>query len=311
MNIVTITEVEYLNLLIEHKKNIPIWCGQEALNCYQNKELIKVKKNDNDLAVFLIPIDKNGVRRKYRYFPYLMPIILDEQNNVKLKEIYIIIFNYLFTKYDYVFVPLHPDFKLVASIASQGGLVEMRHTHIVNKKMIFEELNPKLRNHIKNAKKKVELIIDTNYQDYDFSEAIKGSKEEQDERTKLAKKIIDNNNGYVVKVKFENQVIAGLIIVFDNEWAYLLHSYLKKGVVRGAVSYMIFSAIDYAFDVIKVKYFDFEGSVIDEIDDFFSSFNADIVTYPYIIFSKTKDGFEKLINRSINIEGRIKKYERN
>ena len=34
MNIVTITEVEYLNLLIEHKKNIPIWCGQEALNCY-------------------------------------------------------------------------------------------------------------------------------------------------------------------------------------------------------------------------------------------------------------------------------------
>ena len=187
----------------------------------------------------------------------------------------------------------------------------MRHTHIVNKKMIFEELNPKLRNHIKNAKKKVELIIDTNYQDYDFSEAIKGSKEEQDERTKLAKKIIDNNNGYVVKVKFENQVIAGLIIVFDNEWAYLLHSYQKKGVVRGAVSYMIFSAIDYAFDVIKVKYFDFEGSVIDEIDDFFSSFNADIVTYPYIIFSKTKDGFEKLINRSINIEGRVKKYERN
>ena len=41
MNIVTITEVEYLNLLIKHKKNIPIWCGQEVLNCYQNKELCK------------------------------------------------------------------------------------------------------------------------------------------------------------------------------------------------------------------------------------------------------------------------------
>ena len=39
--------------------------------------------------------------------------------------------------------------------------------------------------------------------------------------------------------------------------------------------------------------------------------NADIITYPYIIFSKTKDGFEKLVNRSINIDGRVKKYERN
>ena len=104
MNIVTITEVEYLNLLIKHKKNIPIWCGQEVLNCYQNKELIKVKKNDNDLAVFLIPIDKNGVRRKYRYFPYLMPIILDEQNNVKLKEIYIIIFIYLLNMIMFLFL---------------------------------------------------------------------------------------------------------------------------------------------------------------------------------------------------------------
>lgn len=57
--------------------------------------------------------------------------------------------------------------------------------------------------------------------------------------------------------------------------------------------------------------FDFECSVIDKIDDFFMSFNADIITYPYIIFSKTKDGFEKLVNRSINIDGRVKKYERN
>ena len=311
MNIEIITETEYLNLLIKYKKNIPIWCGQEALNCYQNRELLKVKKNDKDLEVFLVPIDNNGVRRKYRYFPYLMPIVLNNQNNVKLKEIYKVIFNYLFNKYDYVFVPLHPDFKLVASIASQGGLVEMRHTHIVDHKMVFEKLNSKLKNHIKNAKNKVELIIDTNYQDYDFSEAIKGSRDEQVERSKLAKRIVDNNSGYVVKIKYENQVIAGLIIAFDNEWAYLLHSYQKKGVVRGAVSYMIFSAIDYAFDIEKVKYFDLEGSVIDKIDDFFSSFNADIVTYPYIIFSKTNDGLEKLINRSINIEGRIQKYENN
>lgn len=311
MMIENIDETEYLKLIIEYKKDIPIWCGQEALKCYQNKELIKVKKNEKDLAVFLIPIDNAGVRRKYRYFPYLMPIVLNAESNIKLKEIYKIIFSYLFNKYDYVFIPLHPNFKLVASISSQGGLVEMRHTHITNKKILLERLSSKLRNHIKNAKNKVELIIDKNYADYDFTKAIKGSVEEQNERSKLAKKILDASNGYAVKIKYENQIIAGIIVVFDKEWAYLLHSYQNKGIVRGVVPYMIFSAVNYAFDILKVKYFDFEGSVIDEIDDFFSSFNVDVITYPYIIFSKTKDDFENLINRSVNIDGRVKIYERN
>ena len=91
MMIENIDETEYLKLIIEYKKDIPIWCGQEALKCYQNKELIKVKKNEKDLAVFLIPIDNAGVRRKYRYFPYLMPIVLNAESNIKLKEIYKII----------------------------------------------------------------------------------------------------------------------------------------------------------------------------------------------------------------------------
>ena len=59
----------------------------------------------------------------------------------------------------------------------------------------------------------------------------------------------------------------------------------------------------------KIKYFDFEGSVINEIDDFFSNFNANIVNYPYVIYSNNKEQFYNLINRAINIEGRINKYE--
>ena len=69
---------------------------------------------------------------------------------------------------------------------------------------------------------------------------------------------------------------------------------------------MIFKAMDVSFNQKKIRYFDFEGSVIDEIDDFFSSFNGTIITYPYIIYSKDKAKMNELINRSINIEGRIK-----
>lgn len=311
MKIEIINELEYLEFLESNVRYIPVWCGKEAIECYENKELIKVVKNDVELAVFLIPLDTDGVRRKYRFFPYLMPITLERMNILRKKEVYKVIFNYLFNKYNYTFIPLHPEFKIVSSISSQGGLVEMRHTHVINKSLILDELNSKLKNHIKHAKNSVELIIDNDCTEYDFFKAIKGSVQEQKERSELAKRMIDRNKGVVVKVKYKDRIIAGLIVVFDQEWAYLLHSYQEAGEVRGIVPYMIFEATNYLFNKKKIKYFDFEGSVIDEIDDFFSTFDADIITYPYIIFSKNEDKFKYLINRSLKIEGRIKEYERN
>lgn len=307
MKIESISAKEYLNI-ISDLVYIPIYSDIEAIDIYSNKDFIKVTKNGNVILVMLVPIYNNGVRREYRYFPYINPIFIKEGNNVSKKSVLKLVFNYLFNKYDYTFIPLHPSFKLIASIQSEGGFVEMRHTHITDKKLTLENVSSKLRNHIKNASKEVKVVIDNDYSNFDFDFAIKGSKEEVLKRSGLTKKLIESGKGIVVKAMINGEVKAGIVCVYDKEWSYLLHSYQDKS-IRGVIPLLILSANDYLFDKVDIKYFDFEGSVIDEIDDFFSSFNVNIINYPYIIQAKDKDKLYNLINRSMNIEGRIKYYE--
>ncbi len=306
MEVITIDDFEYLNIIQKNLKNIPIWCDEEALKCYSKKELIKVCKKDNILAVFLIPLDNSGVRRKFRYFPYVSPILLQEKNNLQEKEILKVIFEYIFKKYDYTFIPLHPDFKNISSISSKGGFVEMRHTHVVDDILKLDDLNSKLRNHINHAKKEVDIVIDNDCSNFEFEYAIKGDEKEKINRTILVQNLVKNNKGILIKATKDGRVVAGLTVIYDNKWAYLLHSYQKEK-IRGVVPYLILKAIEYVFERYKISSFDFEGSVIDDIDNFFASFNAKIVNYPYVIFAKEKEKFFQLIERSKNIEGRMDK----
>ena len=308
MIIESITKDEYLEILNNNNIATPIYADQEAIDIYSNKEIIKVVKNDCTLAVFLVPIDNNGIRREYRFFPYVNPIFINNENNYSKKKILKKIFNYLFNKYDYCFIPLHPSFKMISAIQSEGGFVEMRHTHVTDKIISLDNVPAKLRNHIRNALKQVDVVIGRDYKDYDFNLAIKGDKDEIIKRSNLTKKLIDNGKGLVIKGVVDGKVNAGIICIYDNDWGYLLHSYQDK-TIRGIIPLLILKANEYLFDEIGIEYFDFEGSVIDEIDDFFSSFNVNIVNYPYIIESKSKNKFYGLISRSMNIEGRINEYE--
>ena len=308
MEIIEITKNEYTQLLNNSKMTVPVYGDIEAIECYEKCEIIKVVKNNLPVAVFLMPIDDNGIRREYRYFPYLMPILLKKESVLRQKEIYKVIFNYIFKKYNYTFIPLHPNFKIISAIASEGGLVEMRHTHVIKNKLTFESINSKLRNHIRNAIDKVTLVIDNSYKNFDFYQAIKGKESEVIKRSELAKKLLNNNKAFIIKAKYNNKIVAGMLVVFDKEWAYLLHSYQKEK-IRGVIPYMIMEATKEAFDKYKVKNFDLEGSVIEEIDNFFSSFDANIMSYPYIIQSKNQKKLYELIDRSMHIEGRIKEWK--
>ena len=304
MSISMISSNEYLDILHKNNISIPIYSDIEAIEVYSNKELIKVVENEKVLAVLLIPIDNFGVRREYRYFPYINPIFINVDNNLTKKKVLKYIFNYLFNKYDYSFIPLHPSFKLISSIQSEGGFVEMRHTHVTKSKLTIESLPAKLRNHVRNALKQVKVEISQDYTNYSFDKAIRGKEEEIAKRSKLAKKIIDNGKGIVITGTVNGEIKAGIICIYDKEWAYLLHSYNDK-TIRGIVPLLILKTTEYLFENKGIKFFDFEGSVIDEIDDFFSSFNVEIINYPYIIAAKEKDVLYSLIERSMNIEGRI------
>ena len=306
MKLEIINDKEYLELI--KNKNISLYNNQEALKYYDKHEIIKISNQSEILCLFLIPLKENGIRRKYRFFPYTGPIFLKELNNTKQKEILKIIFNYLFNKYEYAFIPLNPDFKMVSSLCSEGALVEMRHTHITNEPLKLEKLSSKLRNHINSSSKKINIEISTSYENYDFNKAIVSSGEELTLRTNLAKELLNNNKAITVIAYNDTKPIAGLVIAYDNDTAYMLHSYQDK-TIRGVIPALIYKATEYCFKNLKIKNFDFEGSVIDEIDDFFTNFNINITTYPYIIYSKNKQELIKLIDRSMNIEGRIRRLE--
>ena len=94
MIIESITKDEYLEILNNNNIATPIYADQEAIDIYSNKEIIKVVKNDCTLAVFLVPIDNNGIRREYRFFPYVNPIFINNENNYSKKKILKKIFNY-------------------------------------------------------------------------------------------------------------------------------------------------------------------------------------------------------------------------
>ena len=138
-----------------------------------------------------------------------------------------------------------------------------------------------------------------------FDIAIKGTAQEINNRSKMAINLIKNRNGKVFTAFKNNKAIAGVIIVFDYNSAILLHSWQNKDTERGTIPYLIYYAILWCFKNLNIKYFDFEGSVIKTIDDFFAEFNTEILIYPYIHFGKNKDELFKIIDRSINIDGRI------
>ena len=134
---------------------------------------------------------------------------------------------------------------------------------------------------------------------------LKGTAQEINNRSKMAINLIKNRNGKVFTAFKNNKAIAGVIIVFDYNSAILLHSWQNKDTERGTIPYLIYYAILWCFKNLNIKYFDFEGSVIKTIDDFFAEFNTEILIYPYIHFGKNKDELFKIIDRSINIDGRI------
>ena len=87
MKIEAISNNEYLEILTDNNINIPIYADKEAIEVYSNKEIIKVVKNNRTLAVFLVTIDNNGIRREYRFYPYISPIFINTENNYTKKKV--------------------------------------------------------------------------------------------------------------------------------------------------------------------------------------------------------------------------------
>lgn len=311
LNLKIISLEEYKNDLENITENIPVWIDPLTIECYKNKEIIKVTLDELPLVYYVVPYyiknNKKWAERKYRFFAYLSPFFVMDCPNKKRKEAIYLIYKYIFENYDYMYMPLHPNFTEISAIQGLGAFIESRHTHVLNGTLDLNKLDSKLRNNVKSASKKLKLTIDYDPSKFNFDIAIHGSKEEKKLRKEHALNLLRNHKAIIFTGYYNDEPIIGNIVTFDNEWVYGLHAWQVDKVPRGSGPFIIYSISKWAFEEKKLKYFDFEGSVMLSIDDYFCNFNAKQIIYPYIHYGKEKTKMLELIDISHDIEGRLYK----
>lgn len=295
-----------------NKKNIdlPIWANPQITIYYELRKFLTIWKGDELKGVFVVPVmirnNKYMVNRKFRFFPYVTPIIF-EKDNVKRREIVFEFFKYLVENFDEISLPMFPEFKDIAPIQSLSIFAEYWHTHVLQNKLELNNVSSKLRNHINKAELEIEIKIDDDYSTYLYNRAIKGPENEIEIRSKSGINIIKKGKGFFIRGinKITGMEVGAIMVAYDSKWAYLLHSWRDEMAPRGIIPLLIMKATEICFDTLKVETFDFEGAVIQDIDVFFSGFNATIVPYAYLYWAKDKARFYELLNYSINIPGRL------
>lgn len=309
LNLKIIDEHIYEKILKNYNVKIPVWIDSDTIQCYENKEIIMVELDEEPLVIYIVPYyykdDEIWAERKFRYFAYLSPLFVRNCPNKKRKEAIYLIFQYIFNKYDYMYMPMHPSFTEISSIQGLGAFMESRHTHVLKNVMDLSKLDGKLRNNIRSASKKIKVEISYDPSVFNFDIAIHGTDEEKQRRKQHALNLLKKHKAIIFTGYLDNEPIIGNMVTFDKEWVYGLHAWQIDKVPRGSGPFIIYSISKWAFERQKVKYFDFEGSVMQSIDDYFCNFNAEQIIYPYIHYGKNKENMLKLIDTSHDIEGRL------
>jgi hypothetical protein len=112
-------------------------------------------------------------------------------------------------------------------------------------------------------------------------------------------KFADNENSFAFVSYQNNKPIAASYCIYDKEKVYyLLGGYDSKNKHQGAGALAVDAAIKYSKEL-GISIFDFEGSMLPEVEKYFRGFGGDLI--PYYSINKAKLPLEmalKFINRS-------------
>lgn len=289
--------------------DLPLWANPKLTLCYNHKLNLVVYSGSNLLAVWIVPLIKQGndliAKREYRFLPYASPVIF-ANDNLKVREILSHLFSYLSKKCEAISLPFAPEFYNLAAIQELGGFVELRLTHISKDKLVLINLPSRIRNHINYSSQHTKTIISHKNSGFKFDLAIKGIADEQIKRQTLAKVMLKEKSAISLVAELNNRPIAGLFVAYDKNSAYMLHSWQEEETPRGTMSNLIYEASNWIFENKSSKLFDFEGSVFQRIDYYYSGFNCVVTPYAYIHWARQKEKMFEMVDKSINIPGRLK-----
>lgn len=161
---------------------------------------------------------------------------------------------------------------------------------ISNTDAVFKNFSETKQNHIRKAEKKLHVTFDIQPEQFYAYQC--GQIHNRGEKNMLSelllvnciKKSLDRNQGFIIAVSDNNQQIhAALFIVYDQHAAYNLCSFINPASrASGASSLVVWEAIK--FLSAKTKSFDFEGSMIETVEESFRKYGG--IQTPYFSIKK-------------------------
>lgn len=261
-------QVEYKILVVVNGKEIfaGIVLTKNEINTYSNPLLCKY------LGIFFKNLD--GTKQKVES----KKIKLAEQIINEIKDI---------KTFDYTF---HPNFKNWLPYYWNGYKQTTKYSYrisLIDKKEdeIFKNFTRELRNRIKKFQK-IDFVVNYNNNFNEIYNLIENTYAKQGGKSPFKKEMLRNifeklekqDSIKYINVFKEYQLLSFVVLIYDKQSAYLVfHGFDDKNNIPGAHEFAIYEAIKEFSNTHQI--FDFEGSMIKEIESFYRKFGGDLVEY--------------------------------
>lgn len=285
-----------------------LWHDTNLLGIYDDILVIVVWRGETLCGYWPVPLDRKEeklhARRRVRVLPYASPWIADLSFKQKCSVMKSML-AFLQETVDSIELPMDPSCTTVHVANGIGGFMEWRHTHRCLKINWDGKLGTnKTTNHIKVAERNVRIVVDDDPKNFDFNRAIVGGGEAQEKRKTFALECHQRRQAMVISAMQEQIVVGAVFLIRDHQVSYLFHSWFDREGPRGVPSLLVREAIDKSFSRWGVTVFDFEGSILCTVNDFFTGFSLELCPYPHLYWAKDTEYMLKLIRESIAIPGR-------
>ena len=245
----------------------------------------------SSLIIYLIfeADNKNGNTHVNSMFAAVLVVVKELHNRHDyeyLREIYKLIIEYLKDNYiqiDFSIIPINLD---VFPFINENFIPEVRYTYIMDLTMSIEKIFLKMSsNRRRDYKKsfKENFIININNADLEISKILfwvndSYLKNRLEEEMKL---LIDKKKGALLNIYNKNYGIIGqLFLCWDWKCAYVQNVYVDKEYAKFGISTRLYiEAILYAKEILKVKKFDFNGSVLAGVENYYRTFGGEQQLY--------------------------------
>ncbi len=255
-------------------------------------EMIRLYYGDQIIGGWIFSYENKAVLRPplvpYTGLFYCLEDLKHYRYNTIIQNINNFFCDYIHDKYDVISIRLSPSINDVQYFIWSNFKVNGRYTYILPIRSIEQarqRLSSSMKRNIKNYASKYNIEITTEISKY--LDVIKATRTSQATFKEYAKNIesflqTQNCGACFVQKNEKNEVASATFVVWDKHTAYYLAGgFVDKPENKHASETALWKAIEYCSSI-GIKEFDFEGSMIPGVEEFFRKFGGEKRLYFHI-----------------------------